>query len=380
MERFNETKNDEVNEFKKFSYPYNAKKRLKFLDEEENINNENINANINENICNNANEIEEQNNNKNEIKNNKIYLVSEFLIPEITKIYQKAKKFDYNFDIINSDFKDFIHNISFENDENKNIINIQNNISDNNIINTNYTKKKYIDESFSSKSPNIKNKTNENSNIYLGKYIILENGKKQINKDLIKCNCKNSSCLKFYCECFSNGKYCENCFCCNCKNIKQYENLRQDKYKNILSRNPKAIYQINSVKKSWTCNCKNSNCTKKYCDCFQNGKSCTSKCKCINCLNKIININNNNNNNNNFGRNQKIRRIRGVKKLIKNNIFLTPKKKRNNKKDGYNKSYIYNQSTSDLTENNKNKNNIINNLSDKFNSKDINVKLNMNEI
>ena len=152
MERFNETKNDEVNEFKKFSYPYYAKKRLKFFDEEENINNENVNANINENICNNANEIEEQNNNKNEIKNNKIFLVSEFLIPEITKIYQKAKKFDYNFDVINSDFKDFIHNISFENDENKNIINIQNNISDNNIINTNYTKKKYIDESFSNKS------------------------------------------------------------------------------------------------------------------------------------------------------------------------------------------------------------------------------------
>ena len=59
---------------------------------------------------------------------------------------------------------------------------------------------------------------------------------------------------------------------------------------------------------------------------------------------------------------------------------MTPKKKRNNKKDGYNKSYIYNQSTSDLTENNKNKNNIINNLSDKFNSKDINIKINMNEI
>ena len=61
---------------------------------------------------------------------------SQLLIPEIMKVYQKAKKFDYSFDLINVNFKDFIHNFSFENDENKNINNIQNN-SSNNITNTN---------------------------------------------------------------------------------------------------------------------------------------------------------------------------------------------------------------------------------------------------
>ena len=384
MDRFNDiTKNDEGYEFKKYIYPNYPKKKLKFFEEEENMNNENneneIENDKNDNISCNLSEIKEPinnninnniNNHKNQINNDKIIIVSE-LTPEITQIYQKVKKFDYNFDIINSDFKEFIHNISNENDENKNTSNISNKIS-NNLLNNNYIKEKYINESLSNQK--ISPIDNNNNNTYTGKYIILENGKKQINKEFLKCNCKNSFCLKFYCDCFANGKYCENCFCCNCKNKKEYENLRQDKYKNILSRNPKAIYQINSVKKSWTCNCKNSNCMKKYCDCFQFGKSCTSKCKCVNCLNKVSNINHNN-----FRRNQKVRRIRGIKKVIKNSIYLTPKKKQNSKKDGYNKNYIYNQSTADLTENNK-KNNILNNLSNSINSKAVNIKLNMNEV
>jgi hypothetical protein len=33
------------------------------------------------------------------------------------------------------------------------------------------------------------------------------------------------------------------------------------------------------------CNCKHSNCKKKYCECFQYGLECSSKCKCVNCQN-----------------------------------------------------------------------------------------------
>jgi hypothetical protein len=33
------------------------------------------------------------------------------------------------------------------------------------------------------------------------------------------------------------------------------------------------------------CNCKNSECKKKYCECFQNGLLCSSKCRCLNCKN-----------------------------------------------------------------------------------------------
>ena len=364
------TKNDDGYCCRKMSYPY-IKKNLKFLEDDENINLNN--GNINENISYNLNEKDEQNNinknNENNEEKKEIILENKLLIPDIMNIYQKAKKFNYNFELININFKDFIHNFSFENKENLNTSNaINNNNQDKNIEG-----QKYINESSSYLSPTINNSIeNVNNSNNLGKYIILKNGKKQINKDLINCNCKNSSCLKFYCECFSNGKYCENCLCCNCKNISQYENLRQEKYKNILSRNPKAIYQINSTKKSWTCNCKNSNCKKNYCDCFQNGKSCTSKCRCVNCLNKIP-INNNNNNNNGKG---KTRRIRG-KKLLKNNLFLTPKKRSNNNKyNEYTKNINYNQSTAAFTENNNNKKNNFN----KSKCKEIGFKLNMNNV
>ena len=366
------TKNDEGYCTRKMSYPY-IKKNLKFLEDEENMNINN--GNLNENINYNSNQKDEQNNintkNENNEEKNEIILENQLLIPEIMNIYQKAKKFDYNFELINLNFKDFIHKFSFENKENNNTENMpSNNIQDNNI-----EKRKYINESYSYLSPSKNNSIEKvNNGNYLSKYIILENGKKQINKDLIKCNCKNSYCLKFYCECFSNGKYCEKiCSCCNCKNTYQYENVRQEKYKNILSRNPKAIYQINSTKKSWTCTCKNSNCTKNYCDCFQNGKSCTSKCRCVNCLNKIPNNNNYNNNNNGKG---KIRRIRGGKKLFKNNIFLTPKKRRNNNRNNeYSKNINNNQSTAEFTENNNNKKNIFN----KSKCKAISLKLNMND-
>ena len=307
------------------------------------------------------------NNNLNNKNKDKIIFESRVLINEINKIYKKAKKFDYNFESINIDFNDFINHFSFDNNENKNTLNIPNN-DIYSFSNDNITQRKKVGESFSnSNSSQTMNNTIENNPIYSGKYIVLENGKKQINKELIKCNCKNSSCLKFYCECFANGKCCENCLCCNCKNKPEFENLRQEKYKNIIMRNPKAIQQINSTKKSWTCNCKNSNCKKKYCDCFQNGKSCTSKCKCLNCLNKTNNINYSNGNNS--GEMRKVKRIRGGKKLLKNNKFITPKK-RNGKKSN-------NQSTAAFTEYN-NKTDNFNNLSNKLKFKEIRQKLNMN--
>lgn len=33
------------------------------------------------------------------------------------------------------------------------------------------------------------------------------------NKKRKSCNCKNSRCLKLYCECFASGNYCDNCNC-----------------------------------------------------------------------------------------------------------------------------------------------------------------------
>ena len=140
----------------------------------------------------------------------------------------------------------------------------------------------------------------------------------QNKKPIPKCTCKNSNCLKFYCECFASGRFCDNCSCRNCKNTEDYKELRQEKYNIIISRNPKAIQKINSTKRSWTCKCINSNCSKKYCDCFQNKKFCTSKCRCINCFNKNIGSKNDNQKNN--------KRIRGIR-TKKNKILLKKGKK-----------------------------------------------------
>ena len=44
------------------------------------------------------------------------------------------------------------------------------------------------------------------------------------NKKIIGCNCKNSGCLKRYCECFTRMKYCDlNCQCKNCFNTLEHE-------------------------------------------------------------------------------------------------------------------------------------------------------------
>ena len=112
-------------------------------------------------------------------------------------------------------------------------------------------------------------------------------------EEFFPCKCKHSKCLKLYCECFANGFLCKNCNCIDCLNTNENEELRKKTYLEVIQKNPKAIQKIKRNKKSWNCRCKNSNCQKNYCDCFQNGKFCSSKCKCIDCLNKNLNQNKN---------------------------------------------------------------------------------------
>ncbi|CAO2821500.1 unnamed protein product [Amaranthus hypochondriacus] len=121
-----------------------------------------------------------------------------------------------------------------------------------------------------------------------------------------RCKCKKSKCLKLYCDCFAAGVYCaEPCSCVDCFNNPIYEDTVYATRKQIESRNPQAFtpkvikttnssLQVGPEDSTQTpasarhkrgCNCRKSNCLKKYCECYQAGVGCSANCRCEGCKN-----------------------------------------------------------------------------------------------
>ena len=111
--------------------------------------------------------------------------------------------------------------------------------------------------------------TNNKCNYFQSKKIDSENN--SLSDKIICCYCTKTKCIKKYCECFSNNRYCKNCHCVNCLNKSIHLGNELPKESN---ENPQVF-----------CTCTKSNCNKKYCECYKSNQKCSDKCRCINCKN-----------------------------------------------------------------------------------------------
>jgi hypothetical protein len=122
------------------------------------------------------------------------------------------------------------------------------------------------------------NEPNNKYNFFQSKKVstsdIKESENNNITSEKLCCNCTKTKCVKKYCECYSNNRFCRNCHCVDCMNIPE---------NNSACENGKESLETEKV----LCTCAKSNCTKKYCECYKSNQKCTYKCRCVNCKNGV---------------------------------------------------------------------------------------------
>ena len=86
------------------------------------------------------------------------------------------------------------------------------------------------------------NEESKESNTDLSRNIPPESLSVIPDNTLKSCNCKSSKCLKLYCECFANNKFCgAHCACNGCCNVPSKDEERLHAKEQILMRNPLAF-------------------------------------------------------------------------------------------------------------------------------------------
>lgn len=97
------------------------------------------------------------------------------------------------------------------------------------------------------------------------------------------CSCKNSKCLKLYCDCFAASRVCVSCSCVGCLNNHEHDYERRKAIEAIVKKNPAAFDQ--KIVSNSACACKKSRCLKRYCECFEANIRCSLACVCVDCEN-----------------------------------------------------------------------------------------------
>lgn len=107
-----------------------------------------------------------------------------------------------------------------------------------------------------------------------------------------KCNCRNSQCLKMYCDCLKRGEFCNGCNCVGCENHGDSQ-IRKKKVGGLFEKSKKAVgglivtntEDLKARVARNGCNCRKNACLKKYCECHQFGLKCGKACRCLTCQN-----------------------------------------------------------------------------------------------